>query len=231
MRSAALALGLTLAAGAATAGAWPRPQGDYFLSLSSQTSTGGRSFVTAIGDIRSYTSLYGEYGVTDRLTAGIDAGFGSGQDNAAASALVFARLPVWSPGDQKVAADFGIGWITSDQDGDQLRLRPGIAWGRGFESGWGGGWLGMESSLEYRTPDSEMIFKADFTAGLKPTDSWMLIGQLQTGIYPDNEDPLIRLAPSVVRRLGPRLHMQLGAVIDIFGGDGIGVKASFWYGN
>lgn len=231
MRTLALALTLALSGTAATAGAWPRGEGNFFLSTTQQTSTGGRSFVTAVGDIRNYTSLYAEYGVSERLTAGLEAGYGTDRDNTTASALVFARLPVWSPGEHKVSADFGLGWITSDQDGEQVRIRPGLAWGRGFESDWGGGWLGMESTLEYRSPDSETIFKADFTAGLKPTESWMLIGQLQTGIYPDNEDPLVRFAPSVVRRIGPRLHMQVGAILDIFGGDGIGLKASFWYEN
>lgn len=229
MRSLALALGLTLAGADVSAGAWPRAEGKLFLSFSQQTSTGGRSFASAVGDIRSYSSFYGEYGWSERLTVGLDAGYGTGEDNAAASALVFARLPVWSPGQHKVAADFGLGWITSDRDGEQLRVRPGLAWGRGFESGWGGGWLGMESSIEYRSPGSDAIFKADFTAGLKPTERWMLIGQMQTGIFPDDDKPSIRLAPSVVRRLGPRLHMQVGAILDIFGGDGIGVKASFWY--
>lgn len=233
MQSLTLALGLALAATAAAtganAGAWPRPPGDYFLSLSQQTTTGGRTFISAVGDIRNYTSLYAEYGLGERITVGLDAGYGTGQADTAASVLAFARTPVWSPGEHKVAVDFGLGWITSEADGGQTRIRPGLAWGRGFESRWGGGWLGMESSLEYRTPGSDTIFKADFTAGLKPTDNWMLIAQLQTGIYPDA--PVVRLAPSVVRRLGPRLHMQVGALVGLTGDDGIGVKASFWYGN
>ena len=91
--------GLTLPGSDAEAGAWPRPEGEFFLSVSSQTTTGGRSFVSAVGDIRNYTSFYAEYGWSERLTVGLDAGYGAGEDNAAASALVFARLPVWSPGD------------------------------------------------------------------------------------------------------------------------------------
>ena len=64
-------------------------------------------------------------------------------------ALVFARLPVWSPGEHKVAADLGFGLLADGVEPTQTRIRPGLAWGRGFESRWGGGWLGMEASYEY----------------------------------------------------------------------------------
>ena len=216
MRALLIALALVLPAAEAGAGAWPRPKGETFLSFSQQVSTGARTLIDATQDIRSYASVYAEYGLTDRLTIGLDAGTGAGEDDRVGAALVFARLPVWSPGAHRVAIDFGIGTLQSEAQGRQTRFRPGLAWGRGFESRWGGGWLGMESSLELREPSGDVAVKADFTAGLKPNDRWMLIAQAQTGYYPD-AGGIVRLAPSVVRRLGPRSHLQLGALAEVAG--------------
>ena len=107
-------------------------------------------------------------------------------------------------------------------------IRPGLSWGRGFESAGGGGWLGVESSVELRLPSGDTAVKADFTAGLKPTEAWMLIAQVQTGLYPD-ADPIVRLAPSVVRRLGDTTHAQLGLIGGVVGDDAVGVKLALWF--
>ena len=152
----------------------------------------------------------------------------AGLTRSSNSALVFARLPVWAPREHKVAADLGLGLLDDGVDGTQTRLRPGVAWGRGFESRWGGGWLGMETSFEYRIPSGDSAVKADFTAGLKPDDHWMAILQLQTGAYPDAE-PLARLAPSVVRRLGPRSHLQVGGIAPLAGDDAYGATLALWF--
>jgi hypothetical protein len=228
MRTLIAGLLLALAATEAGAGAWPRPKGETFVSVATRQSTGARTLIAAVQDITSYTSIYVEHGVTDRLTVGFDAGQGRGPDERVDSVLVFARLPVWSPGEHKVAADFGLGLLDDDVDRTQTRIRPGLAWGRGFESRWGGGWLGMEASWEYRTPSGDSATKADFTAGLKPTDRWMTILQLQTGVYPD-ADPIARLAPSVVRRLAARSHVQVGALAPLAGDDAYGATLALWF--
>ena len=179
-------------------------------------------------DIRSYSSVYVEHGLTDRLTIGLDAGMGRGPDESVTAALGFARLPVWSPGEHRVAVELGLGWLDDGVDGPQARIRPGLAWGRGFESRRGGGWLGMEASWEYRTPGGETATKVDFTAGLKPSERWMGILQLQTGDYPGS-DPIARLAPSVVCRLGPRSHLQLGGLAPLAGDDAWGATMALWF--
>ena len=227
MRTPIAGLLIALAATEAAAGAWPRPKGETFVSVASRYSTGARTLVAAVQDIRSYNSIYVEHGLTERLTVGLDAGQGRGPDDALVAALVFARLPVWSPGEHKLAADLGFGLLEDDVDGSQTRVRPGLAWGRGFESRWGGGWLGMEASYEYRFPSGDSAVKADFTAGIKPTDDWMTILQLQTGVYPD-ADPLVRLAPSVVRRLGARSHLQVGGLAPVAGDDAWGATLALW---
>ena len=204
MRMPIAAVLFALAATEAAAGAWPRPKGETFVSIATRQSTGARTLIGAVQDLHNYTSVYAEYGLTERLTLGLDAGHGSGPDEAVDAALVFARLPVWSPGEHKVAADLGFGLLADGVEPTQTRIRPGLAWGRGFESRWGGGWLGMEASYEIRLPSGEHAAKADFTAGLKPKEGWMGILQLQAGAYTDAEAPILRLAPSVVRQVGRR---------------------------
>jgi hypothetical protein len=228
MRTLTAVLMLALAATEVSAGAWPRPKGETFVSVATRQSTGARTLIAAVQDIRSYTSIYVEHGVTDRLTVGFDAGQGRGPDERVDAALAFARLPVWSPGLHKVAADFGLGMLEDGVDGTQTRIRPGLAWGRGFESRWGGGWLGMEASYEFRVPSGDSAVKADFTAGLKPDDRWMAILQLQTGAFPDSE-PIARLAPSVVRRLGARSHVQIGGLAPLAGDDAYGAMLALWF--
>ena len=117
--------------------------------------------------------------------------------------------------------------IMDEDPEQQFRIRPGLSWGKGFESRWGGGWMGIESSLEWRAPTGEMAFKTDLTAGLKPTDRWMGILQVQYGNYPDS-DPVLRLVPSVVRKFGSRTHLQLGIMAPLVGDDTPGIKFATW---
>lgn len=228
MRVFLAALLLVIAGSQAVAGAWPRGKGNTFLSVSHAMSTGTQTILTPLLDLRSYTSLFAEYGLTDKFTVGLDAGRGGNNGTYANSAIVFGRYPVWaSDSGHRLAVDFGIGSISDPVDGSQTRLRPGIAWGYGFDTRWGGGWLGIESSLEYRKPSGDTAFKGDITAGYKPTDNWMLILQVQTGHYPGSE-PLVRIAPSVVRRLSEKFHLQFGGFAGVQGDDSIGGKAAIW---
>jgi hypothetical protein len=229
MRASLAGLMLLLAAPQAAAGAWPREQGETFLSFAYTLTTGARTLLAAMQDIRSYGSIYAEHGLTPRLTVGLDAGYGLGEDATVGAALAFARLPVWTlDGGHRVAAELGLGLLDDDTDGRQVRIRPGLAWGRGFESRRGGGWLGLDAWAELRLPSGDVALKADATAGLKPNDDWMLIMQVQAGRYPD-DGPLVRLAPSAVRRLGPTTHVQLGLIGSVVGDDAMGVKLAAWF--
>ena len=219
----------------AGAGAWPRDEGAAFLSLSQTVSTGGRTLLSASEDIRSYTSLYAEYGLTPKLTIGLDAGVGidaslsTGMESPVNAWLAFLRYPIWvGEGGNRFAAQIGAGTQTEPDYGQQARLRPGLSWGRGFESRWGGGWFGIEASAEYRFKSEDFAFKADYTAGIKPSEKWMLIFQLQTGRY-GAEDTIVRLAPSVVRKMGKRMHLQLGGIASVAGDDALGLKFATWF--
>jgi hypothetical protein len=228
MRAPLSALLLLAAASQVEAGAWPREPGAVFLSFSSTLSTGAETLLAPLTDIRSASQVFAEYGLSETWTLGLDALRATGDDATLTAGLVSLRRPVWrGDGGGIAAAELGLGFL-DDADGTQARVRPGLSWGRGFESLRGGGWLGVESSVELRLPSGDTAVKADFTAGLKPTDTWMLIAQVQTGLYPD-ADPIVRLAPSVVRRLGPKSHAQLGLLGSVAGDDAVGVKLAFWF--
>lgn len=234
MRRILVSLMLAALAGPVSAGAWPREKGTAFVSISHAASTGTQTLLTPFMTISNYTGLYAEYGLTERLTLGLEAGFGSSPEDEEADAYdveagsVFLRHPLWSDDSgHRTAIQLGFGRISETSREDQIRIIPALAWGYGFESRWGGGWMGIEASADIRRPSGEVVWKADATLGLKPTDSWMGILQVQTGLYPE-ADPLIRIAPSVVRKLGTRLNLQLGAFAGIEGDDSVGAKAALW---
>lgn len=225
---------LAILAGPAGAGAWPREKGTAFVSVSHAASTGTRTLLTPMMTISNYTGLYAEYGLTERLTLGLDAGFGGEPESIEAdayevrAAAVFLRHPLWSDDSgHRTALQLGFGTLRDSSDGDQTRIIPALAWGYGFESRFGGGWMGIDASAEFRRPSGDTVWKADATFGLKPTEAWMGILQIQSGLYPDAA-PLVRIAPSVVRRLGPRLSVQLGGFAGIEGDDSLGGKLALW---
>ena len=234
MRAILTSLLLVALAGPAAAGAWPREKGSTFVSLSHAVSTGTQTLLTPFMTISTYTGLYAEYGLTDKLTLGLDAGFGGDPEDAETDAYtvqtgaIFLRHPLWSDDTgHRTAIQFGLGRITDSDHGDQTRIIPALAWGYGFESRFGGGWAGIDASADFRQPSGDTVWKADATLGLKPTDRWMGILQLQTGLAPDT-DPLVRFAPSVVRSFGKRVSLQLGAFAGIEGDDSLGGKVALW---
>ncbi|MEM8572028.1 MAG: hypothetical protein AAGG56_14150 [Pseudomonadota bacterium] len=215
--------------GEARAGAWPREEGEVFLAFSQTMSTGARTMLEAVQDVRSYTSIYAEYGLTPEVTLGFDAGLARGDQDEGSGWNAFLRRPVWmSQGGHRVAAELGIGQLNEPEFGRQWRIKPGVSWGKGFESRWGGGWAGLETSASYRFAAQDFGLKADLTLGLKPRERWMVIFQVQSGKWGDDE-PIVRLAPSVVRRFGERTHLQLGFVQSVAGDDAMGVKFGTWF--
>jgi hypothetical protein len=225
MRALLTGLLILIAASEAAAGAWPREVGTSFVSLSYTATTGARTLLLPQQDLRSFASVFAEHGLARDWTIGLDAGRG----DSLSAALVFLRHPVWT-GDtgHRIAAELGLGVQDDPENGLQVRVRPGLAWGRGFESRWGQGWAGLEASADLRLPTQEWGLKSDMTAGLKPTDRLMLIMQVQSGKYPGSE-PIVRLAPSVVRRISESMHLQLGAIASIAGDDAVGLKLSAWF--
>lgn len=155
LRSAAIAAILLwphLPSSQAQAGAWPRAEGASFLSFSVQDQIDGPDF-------GAYASLFYEYGLTDTLTFGIDAG--GNLDIGDRRAILFLRHPIaLGTGANLFAGEIGLG----TENGDAA-LRPGISWGRSYETGWAKGWMGIESSYALISGGGSLA-KVDATFGV-----------------------------------------------------------------
>ena len=183
--------------------------------------------LAATADIRSWSSLYAEYGLTDRLTLGLDAGLGQGQDERVEAALVFARLPVWSPGEHRVAVDLGLGTLAATGEGapDPAPRRPRL--GPRPRRGSVGWRLARDGEFtRVGDPAGEVAVKADFTAGWSPTTAGWRSPRCRPAIIPT---PAASRGwrRSVVRRTSARSHLQLGASAEVAESEGL-VRARRW---
>lgn len=207
----------------AHAGAWPRGEGEVFLSFSQTVSAAPTAWG---GAPETYASLYAEYGLTPRLTLGLDAG----HSRVAGSwtAIVYLRRALdGGAGRHRFAPELGLGARGRAGRRPEPVVRPGLSWGTGLSTRWGPGWAGVESYVEYRFQTGETVLKADTTLGVKPRNGRMLILQLQAGDSAGAE-PYLRIAPSLVQRVGRRSHVELGLTAGALGDDRVGVKLGSW---
>lgn len=199
----------------AMAGPWPREKGQVFLAFSS-------SVTAQPTGPSSYYSLYFEYGATDTLTIGVDAGM----DHLGHGAqFVFARKPIIATDRPwRYAASLGLGQVHNGSR--DTAVLGGLSLGRGFESKLGGGWFVVDAQTQFR--DSGLAaLKADITLGLRPRPKIKTMMQLQTGAYP-GLDPYLRVAPSVVFATGKHAHIELGANLGVLGGKDVAAKIGSW---
>lgn len=228
--SVVIGIGVWLAAaGAAGAGAWLREDGSAMLAFAHER-------IAADGSDAGYTSLYGEYGLSDRLTIGIDAGIGEASDDW--KAVLFARMGRefgWLPG--RVAAELGLGAAGSSEADIAAVVQPGLSWGHSFETDWGWAWVNLDAKgLLHLTPASETAppafaglpmaldegYKVDLTVGLNLTERSQLSLEVRF------EDPVegvdtLRLVPGYARRIGARAWVTVGGIVGLMDGDGIGI--------
>ncbi|WP_145963061.1 hypothetical protein [Mangrovicoccus ximenensis] len=239
---------LLACAPAAFAGAWPRGKGNGFLSFAYEETAAQGTGLAALGfggtpeddpESFGFSSVYAEFGVTDRVTLGIDAGMDHGPDTY--QAIVFASVNVTPAGwRQQVALEFGIGQRDYPADGfdaanlADLRpggtepvLRPGLSWGMGFGTPLGNGWAAVDARMELRRDHGDRIPKVDATLGLAPGDRSLAYLQLQYSDYPDNP-PNWRLVPTYVFRPLDWLSLETALLWDAEGGDRAGLRAGIW---
>ena len=212
MRCLLCLLLLTLCPAAALAGAWLREEGTGFSSLSFYASE-------PFDEESYYTGLYLEYGLRPNLTVGFDLGRGvTGQGKT----IAFARLPIKRQGQNRLAFELGLGRIAGQQV-----LRPGLAYGRGFDTRWGGGWLALDSFVELDLGDRQVDVKSDLTLGvtLDSGRRWML--QLQAGRAAD-EPEFLRIVPSTTYEIRPGWQLELGLSKALTGARESGVKLGLW---
>ena len=212
----------------ASSGAWPRDKGHGFVSGSAlySISLADVERTLTLGDsrdisINSYTALYMEYGLTDRLTVGLDLGHSVA---GKVKSVGFVRWPLPELGNgHRIALEIGTGRI----DG-QNAIRPGISYGRGISWRQWSGWLAIDTLAEYRPKTASVDIKVDATFGLNMEKGRKAILQIQMGEQ-DGDPPFARLVGSVVTPVYKRTHLELGFLSGLSGDDQVGVKLGFWH--
>lgn len=202
----------------AIAGPWPRAKGDAFLAFS--TRIAAPDIANINGPYSIYSSTYIEYGLTEKITIGIDLGHAVSGDT---KAVAFLRYPLGVlKGKHRVAFEIGVGIAGNDP-----LLRPGMSYGFGFSGEKRSGWFTIDAVTEYRPISGQIDLKADITLGINHTDRVRSMFQFQTGI--STGDPaFIRFAPAIIVRTRAKNHIEIGADFGILGDQEVGVKIGFW---
>ncbi|MFK7753998.1 MAG: hypothetical protein AB8B51_15815 [Sedimentitalea sp.] len=165
---------LWMSASAATAGAWLRGEGSGFLSLGATARHDGAQW------LREF-AVYADYGLRPRLSVGLDLNDSPG---AAGHALVFVRLPIIADDRPfKLATELAIGGHHQSNQWFGM-LKASLAYGRGFESKWGAGWLAVETAVERRFGAADPIFKLDANIGLSQGSGPRPLFKIETAYIP-----------------------------------------------
>lgn len=217
--AAAIAGVVVLTTTEAVAGAWPQERGHGFASTDTRLSRPQNALRD--GDVSTYNTLYLEYGLTDRITLGLDLGRSvSGDDKAVA----FVRYPLASPiADTRLAFELGVGRI-----GKARVVRPGLSLGRSFV--WRDqvyGWLSADALAEINRDNGRVDYKLDLTVGVTFANQRKFFVQLQSGA-PHGREPFLRVAPSIVLPIGRNRHAEIGLSIGLKGDDQLGIKFGLW---
>ena len=199
------------------AGAWPREQGSTFVAAGiSLRWPQDLSHWTSAAPTQEYRTFYLEYGLTDRVTLGLDLGRSvSGDDKS----IVFAQIPILQKDrGPKLALQLGVGMI-----GEDTILRPGLAVGWGLKQGW----LSADAVAEVSTADGGTDLKLDVTWGRKLARDRKLILQMQLGA-PQDDPAFARFAPSLVVPLRGKLKSEIGATWGVAGDTSMGLRFGLW---
>lgn len=221
MRRAACLLTLCLTgtlAPPASGGAWPREDGGLFVSASNVIA------VTPLGATSAMTSAYAEYGVTDRITAGVKYDRILVDEQAAE---LIGRYHLSDPDARhQLAARIGIGQIHRTETGGHTILSLGALYGLGFGTRLGPGWAEIDARGTLPANDDGAYVNADLTLGLTPFEDQHVI--LQARGYGDEFGTSVELAPSYVRPIWSGLKGEFGLVYRPEVKDSFGVKLGTW---
>ncbi|WP_170762442.1 hypothetical protein [Ruegeria lacuscaerulensis] len=182
-----LLLTLLLAAAPAQSGAWLREKDAAF------TAASVTAFKDSDGSYDYKSSLYAEWGLRSNLTVGFD--FEENRDFYG-HALLFARVPI-ADFDRRgrFAAELGAGAHHRHARAWAL-YKVTLSYGKGFQTGWGNGWLVIDAALENRTHDA-VFRKLDVTAGLSAQRLVNPLIQIETA-HTSNKSLFWRVRPSVM---------------------------------
>lgn len=177
------------------AGAWPRQQGTWFLSV---YSTHDRANWLRLPDAGAYL----EYGLAERWTVGGQIEYSLHREQVT-DGKVFARLhfpngDVW----QKA-----IGATVTGIGQDALRFAPSFHLGRGIVTPFGDGWFDMSVRAELPFDGSAMAVATFAQLGVKPHERVMAMVSLD--VFADEGATTVKFIPSLAWQVRPGRHLQI----------------------
>ena len=200
------------------AGAWPRDKGDLFIAA-------GGNFLLSNGaelPVHYDPTVYGEYGLTDRITLGLD--FYTADKGRIASGFTFVSVPVGSLKlKNRASVSVGYGYRLNPDTSTEGLMRLGLSVGRALDEGW----LAADASATIGLQDTTWRPKADFTWGHGWSNRWTSTIQLQTGQGYYN-DYYAKVSPTIIFSLNERFKINLGAVKALTGDGGSALKLETW---
>lgn len=202
----------------AQGGAWPRDKGDLFIAA------GGNFLLSDGAELPVYydPTVYAEYGLTGRVTLGID--LYTADKGRIASAFGFAAVPIGSlDAKNRAMVSLGYGYRLNPDTSTEALMRMGLSLGRGLDRGW----LAADISATIGTIDTTWRPKADFTWGRTWSPHWTMTLQLQTG-QGFFDDYYAKYSPTVIYKVNDRIKINIGAVKALTGDGGGALKAETW---
>ncbi len=197
------------------------------------------TYGTVAVDPERTTSLYGEIGITPRLTGAIDLQFGE----VSRMSVAFLRYTVTRPDSRwQLALDVGAGDRAVEGQGRQAIARVGASVGWGFGSwsrpvgdetvGHEGGWISLDAHAllgagRGASEETDPIWQGELTFGLNMTERLAGILAVKAEDWPGAE-PVVSLRPSLVFALTRRTSIQAGGHAAVEGSDAVGLSLSIW---
>lgn len=212
------ALAMTiLAAPTAQAGAWAREEGTFFLSFGGNAAL----FGDAVRPVYYDPTVFLEYGLTPRLTIGID-GYTADRGDAG-SLLGFARLAFDDgTGPDRFAASLSAGYTLLPNAEGVETLRAGLHWGRGLDDGW----VAVDATATWLL-DAGTQHKVDATWGHAFDERWTSVFTVEAGIGLTG-DFYAKVTPSLVAEITPAISLRAGFVQALTGDHGGGLLVQSW---
>jgi len=220
----------------AQADAWPRGKGKFYSALSLETSY-DRSALTWDDTseepplARNLTKFFSEYGLTQRLTVGLELEQDYLFTQQQGMAFLQAAL---APSDwrNQFSVELGIGQregrfgTRGSRDTEPL-IRPALYYGRGFETRWGQSWAGAAFSAEHRVDSNDTAYKLDLTLGINHAGETLHYLQIQSNKYPGT-DAAARLLLSRVSRVNCRFWLETGLLAGLVTDESLGLRIALW---